>query len=86
MEADVKKCRIDAAAQYGIHSSSRLLKVMRDSSPSDGERRALKSVIFEGDAVFSMDRWGFWKDKFLSLVETTPEASYALQRMRIFEQ
>jgi len=56
-DADLQKCRVDVAAQHMIYDCSQLLPAMREETPSDGERRALKSATFPGDATFSTDRW-----------------------------
>jgi len=61
---DLLECRIAAAAQWIENSSSALLEALQDTKPSESERKALKSSFFNGDKVFSLERWTFWKDKF----------------------
>ncbi|KAF2421541.1 hypothetical protein EJ08DRAFT_665104 [Tothia fuscella] len=50
--------RVLVAAQWMEHSSSALLKLMRDAVPTDTQRIAL-SGLFLDEKVFSMDRWNY---------------------------
>ena len=61
---DLQRCRLSAAAQCIKYGVAELSHVMQNCDPSEGEQRALSSPIFQGEKVFSLDRWTFWWVKF----------------------
>ncbi|OCL09783.1 hypothetical protein AOQ84DRAFT_387930 [Glonium stellatum] len=67
--ADLLESRVAAAAQWIENSASKLFKTLRDTEPSEGDRRAFKSPLFDEEKVLSLDRWAFWRSKFQELAE-----------------
>ncbi|KAK6958490.1 hypothetical protein Daesc_001291 [Daldinia eschscholtzii] len=59
-----KRCRIRAAAQWMIYSAGVLFTLMY-SRPTENDRQELQSWRFTGRDVFSVNRWNYWKERFV---------------------
>ena len=66
---DLLESRVAAAAQWFKNSGPTLFKTLRETEPSEADRRALESPFFDEEKVLSLDRWVFWKSKFRELAE-----------------
>ncbi|KAI1082082.1 hypothetical protein F5B20DRAFT_534318 [Whalleya microplaca] len=82
---DVFECYVTAAAQWIYHSSSTLLKDMRDREPRELELGPLRSSLFVGTKVISIDRWLFWKQRFKSLSELDSPEILKREALAAFE-
>jgi hypothetical protein len=81
--------RVTAAAQWFKNSGPTLFKTLRETEPSDADRRVLKSPFFDEEKVLSLDRWTFWRSKFRELaeLEISPEVrTEATRAAQIMDQ
>ncbi|OCT51181.1 hypothetical protein CLCR_09251 [Cladophialophora carrionii] len=79
---DLKECRVRASAQWLENCSPMVLKTMRDTKPSESERRALCSLNFRGENSFSVLRWYWWKRRLMALALQDEFREEAIQAAR----
>lgn len=76
--------RVMVAALWIQHASEVLFELANSTDElSDGMKMALETgPRFQGDVVFSMDRWRFWKSRFVEATKTPDDdAAQAVELM-----
>ncbi|KAG8165961.1 hypothetical protein KVR01_004513 [Diaporthe batatas] len=72
---DLRESRLAAATQWFTHAALALFKVMREKTATESNHMYLRSPVFSGDKVISLERWNFWKEQLQKVQgkDTGPE-------------
>lgn len=65
---DLRESRLAAAAQWFVHGALALYTLIREKVANESDQTYLKSGVFRGDKVISLERWNYWRDQ-LQMVE-----------------
>lgn len=64
---DLRESRLAAATQWFAHGARALFTIMREKTATESDQGYLKSAVFSGDKVISVERWNFWKEQLQKL-------------------
>lgn len=66
---DLMESRVAAATQWIEHGARALFTVIREKEATEGDQTYLKSTVFNGDKVISLERWTFWREQLQKFSE-----------------